>query len=77
MEMDGQTETQIRKFVDERTEPDMTLSTIPTEVLIKGFNFAISPVHVPVESVIPGIEATIQDLNKYTTKEIRRNSYTY
>ncbi|KAK9707917.1 Bromodomain extra-terminal - transcription regulation [Popillia japonica] len=52
---------------------DMTLSKAAMDVLAKGFNFAISPAHIPVESVICGVESSIQGMNENTAEEIRQD----
>ena len=47
-----------------------TLSEPAQTALAKGFNFAIAPARIPVESIVCGIEADIQELDSDTSETI-------
>ncbi|GLV34532.1 hypothetical protein CBL_07175 [Carabus blaptoides fortunei] len=51
---------------------DEALDKDTTEVLTKGFNFAVAPLRIPVEEIVCSVESAIQKLEKDTAETIRQ-----
>ncbi|KAK9402182.1 hypothetical protein NXF25_010538 [Crotalus adamanteus] len=50
---------------------DRILTKTETNVLSKGFNFAVTPKHIPTETIICGVETSLTKINPDDTNRIR------